>query len=226
MKKAYLNIGILGLMVLLFASCKREDSSLVDQNRIYMDLSYTYYGGSNTASASAEFRVNDANGRKIELSYPSLVKFNDQVMSWQKLTGNYRTANFISSNGGTFEFQDHDGNQYYNKAYAVKLAELPIGLDRISKNADLYIPWQGESVQPGDELKITIKAGVTETFRTTQTGSTFIRIEHRHLEDLIPGEGTIEIQRVNTIGVSQGTDSGGIITLTYKGRVRDIEVVE
>ena len=226
MKRIFTQLSIVVLAVLFFSSCKREESLTADQNRIYMEYNYSYDANSNKTTAQAEFRVNDAGGRKLELSSPAMVRFNGEAMTWRRLSGDYSITSYATPTGGTFKYQDTENQVYQNEAKVMNTVELPFGLTSISKNADFFLPWNGGPVEAGETVEVKIRSGASRTFRASMVGTSYITLDRNALSTLTAGTATIEIERVYTGPVAQGTFSGGRMTSKYKGRSVTVTITE
>lgn len=226
MKGTFTNIGLVLIVVLFFSSCKREESLTTDQNRIYSEYNYTYDANSNKTTAEAEFRISHASGKKLELSYPATVRFNGEALAWRRLAGNYSLSSYAAPGNGTFEYQDTEAQAYQNEASLLKSVELPFGLSSINKKSDFFLPWNGDPVQSGETVEITIKAGATKKFRANIVGSTYITIDRNSLTGLVTGQAKIEIERVQIKPLEQGTFAGGKMISTYKGRTVSITITD
>jgi hypothetical protein len=226
MEGRFTQIGLVVLAVLFFSSCKREESLTADQNRIYSEYSFTYNSNLNKSTAQAAFRVNSSNGRKLELSYPASVRFNEEVLAWRRLTGDYQVTSYAAPTGGTFNYQDTEDQVYQNEASLLNSVELPFGLTTISKNGDFFLPWNGGPLKVGETIEVKIRAGMSKIFRATIVGSTYLTLDRNSLSGLTAGTAQIEIERVKVAPISEGTFSGGRITSKYVGRDMTVQVTE
>lgn len=222
-------IGIALLSILFFTACKKEASINIDQNRIYSDYDVVYDQTSNQTTAQAIFRVDSKSGKKIELTYPARVGFNDENMDWRKLGGYYvskRSGDFLN---GSFTYIDVDENSFENLGVGINSIDLPFGLNNISKNGNFFLPWTGAALQSGETIKVKISGGSqsgTKTFNASLIGSSYISLDQYKLNDLVTGTAQIQIQREKITGLQQSNLSGGRITSTYKGRKITVNITE
>lgn len=211
-------LGFAVMAVLFFTACKREESINIDQNRIYSNYTYEYDADNNRSTVTAVFRLDNAGGRKVELSYPARVDFNGEGLTWRGGLGSYQLTNFGMMHGGTFNYHDLDNNTYSNQVPLVTPTEIPFGITSISQSGNFFLPWNGPALQPGETIRVRINAGTTRNFTTSMVGATHIVLDQNQLMGLTPGSGTIQIERETYGGLSSSNISGGRMTTTYKSR--------
>lgn len=222
-------IGIALLSVLFFTACKKEASINVDQNRIYSDYEVTYDQMSNQTVAQAVFRVDHNSGKKIELTYPSRVGFNDETMGWRNLGGMYSSTLPGNHLNGRFTYFDAEQNSFQNAGAEVNPIDLPFGMNNISKNGNFFLPWTGAVLQSGETVEVIISGGDqsgSRTFTATAIGSSYITLDQFKLNNLVAGTAKIQIIRERTVGLQQSNLSGGRITSRYKGRKITVNITE
>ncbi len=222
-------IGIALLSILFFTACKKEASINIDQNRIYSDYEVTYDQMSNQTVMQAIFRVDHNSGKKIELTYPARVGFNDENLAWKNLGGSYRATRSGNHLNGSFTYFDVDENNFENTGSVINPIDLPFGLNNISKNGNFFLPWAGAALEPGETVKVVISGGSqsgSKTFTAAIIGSSYISLEQYKLNNLVVGTAKIQVFREKTAGLQQSNLSGGRITSTYKGRKITINITE
>lgn len=206
------------IAVLFFTACKREESINIDQNRIHSDYTYEYDAGKNQSTVSATFRLDNSGGKKMELSYPARVDFNGDGLSWKSISGNYQLTIPGMLSHGEFNYFDVESTAYANGIGALVAAEVPFGLNSISRSGNFFLPWNGEPLKAGETLRVKITAGTTRTFTLSAVGANHIILDRNSLDDLTAGNGTIYIERESYQGLEQSNLSGGRMTTTYKSR--------
>lgn len=226
-RRSTLAIGLLS--VLFFTACIKEASINIDQNRIYSDYEVTYDQMSNQTVAQAIFRVDHNSGKKLELTYPARVGFNNENLAWRNMVGSYDATRSGNHLNGSFTYFDVDGNSFINTGAAINPIDLPWGMNNISKNGNFFLPWEGAVLQSGETVKVIISGGSqsgSRTFRATAIGSSYISLDQYTLNQLVAGTAQIQIQREKTVGLEQSNLSGGRITSTYKGRRVTVNITE
>ncbi len=213
-------IGIALLSVLFSAvSCKKEASSNIDQNRIYADYEITYHESTNQTRAQAMFRLDNQSGKKIELTYPARVGFNDQNMAWKNLGGYYHSQYPGNGLNGSFTYFDFDENVLENIGESVDPISLPFGINTINTNGNFFLPWMGSPVRQGETVRVKISGGDqtgSEEFTTSMSGVNYITLDQFKLNRLEPGTAFIEIERECVSGIQESTLAGGRITTRYE----------
>lgn len=225
--KRTLTLGIGLSVILFFTSCQREESVNIDQSRIYTAYSYTYDAEQSQSIMNASFRIDNSGGNRIELSFPARVSFDDENMSFRKAFGDYqlkRSGNLIN---GMFSYTDVDGKVLENSISALRPIALPFGLNSISRNGNFFLPWEGDALQAGETITVTINPdgeGSTRSFTTSSAGATHIILDENKLSQLEPGFAKVRITRERESGLQQSTLSGGRLELKYKSREVSVEI--
>lgn len=214
--------------VLFFTSCKREESSNIDQNRIYSNYEFVYDAGTNVSSVTATFRLDNSGGQKLELSYPSRVDFNGERLSWRQAMGNYKLTRSGFVSNGKFNFFDVADKHYSNDIAALSSIDIPFGMNSISKSGNFFLPWTGGPLMSGESVIVRIsgaESGGTKVFMITQPGATHIVLEQYKLNALGVGTANIQIERRTSGFLTSSNLSGGRIESVYKGRKISINIV-
>lgn len=220
----------LGLAVILFfTSCQREESINIDQSRIYTEYEYTYDAEQSQSIMNASFRLDNNGGKRIELSFPARVAFDGESMSYRSAFGDYQLKRTGSLINGTFVYTDLNDNVYENNISAIKAIELPFGLNTISRNGNFFLPWDGDDLQPGETITVTIDPqgeGSTKSFTTSSAGASHIILDEYRLKQIEPGMAKIRIMRERTSSLTSAPLSGGRLVLKYKSREVNIEILQ
>lgn len=227
--KRTLTLGIGMMVILFFTSCQREESINIDQNRIYTEYSYSYDAEQGQSVMTATFKLDNNGGKRIQLSYPARVSFDGESMSYRSALGDYQLNRSGSLVNGTFSYTDLEDNVYQNDISAIKAIGLPFGLNTISRNGNFFLPWDGESLQPGEIITVTIDPqgeGSTKSFTTSSAGATHIILDENRLKQIEPGFAKIRITRERTSSITSAPLSGGRLELKYKSREVNIEILQ
>ncbi len=144
-------------MIVLFSACKREDSSAIDQDRIYTEYRVSYNEIEDETTATAIFRIDDANGTKLELTDNAQAVFNNQVMNYKNLDGSHQLVldGFIPD--GTFEYVNNDGVSFINEVPFID----PVGFfsnvnTTLTRGQDRIFLWTGNPVALNECVKTTV----------------------------------------------------------------------
>lgn len=227
--KTITTLGIVFISLLFIVSCKKEDSINLDQNRIYADYSVRYSQSANRTTAQALFRIDSRSGKKIELSYPSRVRFNGENMSWRNVLGLYEVERSGNTLNGLFEYFDIEENGLMNSATSLAPIDVPFGLNTISRNGNFFLPWTGAALASDEIVQVEISGGSqssSRTFSTSVIGSNYIVLSQHDLNSLTPGTAQIQIMREYATGIQNSTLAGGRITSIYEGRKVTVNITE
>ena len=75
--------------VIALASCKKEVTNVVDQDKIFTHYVLAYNENTNTTTATATFRFASLLGTRLMLSEPSVILVNGTEMDWSDEDGFY-----------------------------------------------------------------------------------------------------------------------------------------
>lgn len=223
--KRTITIGSALIGVLFFASCEREESVNIDQDRIYSNYEYQYDANANKTKVTATFRLDNGGGKKLMLSYPSKVDFNGENLSWSAAMGSYQLSNYGSMTTGSFKYTDLKKNVYINEVGDISSTEIPFGVNSISQNGNFFLPWNGDAIRSGETIKVTISGtGGNAVWTETAVGATHIILDANRLQGIAPGAATIQIERETSKSLSQSNYSGGRISTSYLSKKVNIQI--
>ena len=219
-------LTLLAFLGMSLASCMREDSENVNQDRIWARYELFYDADEDITYARATFRFGHSAGTKLELTEPSEVRFNGDPIPFREGLAYYEEdyAGFVSS--GTFEFEDLNGNTYVNDA-EIRSIEFPSTFGPIDQNASFEIEWEGDALGTDEIVSVWlngINEGNAQFFTENSDGATNILLGMNQLQQLPAGTTTAIIERSYTPDIQQGTDVGGVIHGRYRGSTRSVEV--
>ena len=221
-------ISLVVLGILFLASCKREDSMNIDQDRIYSNYEFTFDSDRNESTMTAMFRIDHSSGTKIELTYPSRVDYNGEGLAWRNGLGHYELKRTGSNHSGAFTYKDIDGKAFVNSPSSLTFVELPFGITNISQSGNFFLPWNGGAIQSGESITVIISRGAQSTSRTwtiNTVGASHIILDQNKLMGLTPGNAEVQIQREFSNVLQESNLSGGRITSTYKSVKAFINIV-
>lgn len=209
-------IGILSLGV--FSSCNREDSSSVDQDKIWAEYELFYNANEDKTYARAKFRFSNALGTSLELNEAASITFDGEVLDWKPLLAYYEKDYAGNLTTGNFEYTDIDGSVFVN---TVTIPEIgyPVGLDTIPRDAAFEFTWTGTALAPDEEVALTINGvleGDAQLFFQNDDGATSIILAKNQLEQLGAGEGSLWLDRSFKPDIDQATSAGGNLIGRYR----------
>lgn len=217
------------IMPLAFVSCQTENSSDVNQDKIYAVYELFYNANTDKTVAICRFRFGNPTGTLLELTDPAKVTFNGDVLPYSvAYTGHAKEyAGKIES--GTFVYTNVDGDVFTNATPPMDTIEHPIGFDTLDKsNAYTYI-WQGNALVAHETVNLFIGSwtwGQDAAFFATGAGATDIVMGLTQMAGLAVGSSTVYVDRKNETTVAEGTSEGGLIRSVYRPLNIQITVVE
>jgi hypothetical protein len=219
MKKSIIFLGIASIVAMfIVSSCARENSDDVNQDRIYCEYELFYNANEDKTYARAIFKFGNALGTLLELSDPSEVKFNGDLLTFKTALAYYEKdyAGFIES--GTFEWTDADGNTFSNSISITEIA-YPAVLDTIHRDAAYELFWLGDSLSANHSVILTANGedeGDAQIFTQTNVNSKSIILPLNQLQQIGQGPGTLWMDRYYKPGLTQQTSAGGVIRAVYR----------
>jgi hypothetical protein len=217
---------LLAFALISLSSCLREDSENVNQDRIWVHYELFYNANEDITRARATFRFGGITGTKLQLTDPSEVRFNGDVLPFKQGLAYYEDelAGFVSE--GTFEFVDLDDNQYTNDVY-INSIEFPETFGPIDQNAAFELSWEGTALDDNELVSVWlngINEGDSQLFLQEGNGSTSIILGQNQLQNLPVGNTDAYIERTVSPAVQQAADVGALITGKYRGDQRTVEI--
>jgi hypothetical protein len=211
------------LLGLGFQGCA-EDSSTVDQTRIYTIYEVFYDGNEDKTYARATFRFGNALGTLLRLSAGASVSFDGDAMSYQP-AGYYEKAYDGAKTGGTFVYEDLDGNTYTNSVAGIKPIAFPGDPISLSKSSDYALAWVGDPLGPNGASVENVGLLVgPKLFLELDLGATAISVNGSQLASLNNGPAIAVMDRYFIRELAERTDAGGSITGKYRALNKSVEV--
>lgn len=219
MKYRTLNSFLIGLSFLfLFSSCEKENSSDVNQDRIYTAYELFYNANEDKTYARASFHFGSMTGTLLELTDSSEVRFNNDVLNFKPALAYYEKeyAGFINS--GSFTWKNTEGNVYTN-SISVHSVNCPLNIDTINRNAAFEMFWLGDSLSINESVTLTIEsvlAGDAQMFNQSNVNSKSIILSMNKLQLLGQGNTHLWFDRIYSPTIQEKTSAGGAIICKYR----------
>ncbi len=224
---------ILLVAIGMLVGCSSEDSSDVNQDRIYTDYELFYNANDDVTHALARFRFGGPFGTILELSDSSgaSVTFNDDILAYSAFWGGHHREYAGNVTSGTFRYTNTEGGVYINSVPTGSSIEFPVGFDGIelSKSMAYTLTWDGTPLAPDDQVGIFIGswAWVDDAlFWTDNDAATEIIMGVNRLQNLVNGTAVVYIDRWNAVDVTEGTSEGGRMRYKYRGPNATVTVVD
>ena len=213
---------MLTLATLVLGGCVSEPSDSVDQDRIYTIYEVFYDKNVNKTYAKATFKLGNALGTLLQLSGPSEVRFNNDVLSFQAAGSFYEKVYDGFLAGGTFTFKNTKGTSYTNSVADIKPIEFPAGELNISKASTYDLAWTGDKLTGKENVGVLIGAQV---FLQINPNTASIPLSSGQLQQINPGAYVAGMERYFTNDLTQPTGAGGSITGKYRATGKSVQIV-
>ncbi|MBL7825745.1 MAG: hypothetical protein JNJ57_03885 [Saprospiraceae bacterium] len=209
---------------LLFASCQTEQSSDVNQDRIFTQYELLYNANEDITYARAWFRFGNATGTLLELSAPSQVEIDGQALNFVALLGYYEKKIAGLNSSGTFRWEDAEGKVFEN-TITINPIDFGAGLDTIARNAALEIPFTGAPLAEHEIVGVWINGeneGDAQAAVTIENGATAIIVAANKLANVGAGPGKIYMDRRFTPPLSESTSAGGTGSGVHRAKPKQV----
>jgi hypothetical protein len=230
MKTAFhaMKMATAALILTLFVGCARENSTDVNQDRIYAEYELFYDKNTDKTYASAIFRFGNATGTQLELSSPSEVRFNGDVIPFDPAFAYYRKeyAGLVTS--GTFVFTRTDGVSHSNSVASTRTIAFPASLDTIHNSNSFTLVWLGDSVVANERVDLWMDGPLqnnAEYFGQWLPNTTSIVLAANKLQALGVGSTSCTMERVWETTATDVTGAGGKVRVKYKALNLTVQVV-
>lgn len=210
-------------------SCMVEDSADVNQDKIYTVYELFYNANTDKTWAIARFRFGGPTGTLLELKNPATVTFDGEELPFNALFSGHYKEYAGQKTGGTFVYNNVDGDTFTNSVPAYEMIDYPTVLDTINKSEAYSLAWQGSALSANQNVALFVGSwtwGDDALFLQTGDGATDIVMGTNQLSNLPVGPSTLYMNRSTDVTVSEGTGEGGIIKGVYRPVNRTIEVAE
>lgn len=212
-------------MVIGCASSETEDSSNVNQDRIFQLHTANFDAVNGEFKWTASFTLGGATGTTLELVNGSSVTVNNQTM--EKLTtgvsGTFyirKEQTKISTEPQTFQWKDTSGKAF-NNSISLNTVAFPSDFkSSFSKSQDITIAWAGDKLSGTyDWISLEIKAKANNELaikRINDSGATSISVSAKDLAKLGVGDIELQLSRYSGwIDLKEATSVGGSIGYNY-----------
>lgn len=213
---------------LAFVSCQKEDSSDVNQDKIYTVYELFYNQNTDKTVAVCRLRFGSPTGTLLEATSPAEVKFNGDEMPYSIVYSGHAKEYAGKITTGTFTYKNVDGITFTNTTPAMDTIAYPAGFDTITKSVANTFTWVGNPLAAGERANLFVGSwtwGEDAAFFAIGQGSTDIVMGTNQLNDLALGTSTCYIDRVNEAAITSGTSEGGVIRTRYRPSNIQVTVV-
>ena len=188
-------ITLLFTVTVLLAACESENSSDVNQSRIYTVFNYYYSETTDVTHATARFRFGNKTGTLLELSDGSTIEVNGNILNYNSAFVQYdiQFAGYVPE--GNFVWTDADGKLYSNSITLKEIATPEI--TTISRESSYDFEWVGNALQEDEYVTLFVEDSSEDAasiFTQNNIGSTSIIIPLNELQELLPGDASLELE--------------------------------
>jgi hypothetical protein len=228
MKKLLIATLALGALA---TSCTKEDSSDVNQQKIYADYEVFYNQNEDKTHVVAKYRFGGATGTVLELSDSTnaYVSFEGDTLPWDPWYNAHHKEYAGNITTGTFSYTNTDGDTYVNTIPAGENIAFPIGFDTINKSAAQTFAWSGTALAADQQVSLFVGTwtwGEDALFYSNALGGTDIVMGVTEMANLAVGSSTVYMDRSTAVDISQGTPEGGRIRYKYRPTNATVQIVE
>jgi hypothetical protein len=218
--------AMFGYMMLMTA-CRSEDSVNINQDRIWTFYELNYDRSTNQTTVRATFRFGNSTGTLLELTSPSEVRFNNDVLTFDNTSKIYQRQYNGLIDSGTFLFRDTQ-NKTYSNTVNLRQAEFPANpaVLTLSRNQDFSLLWSGAPLQNGDVVQVgIINQNPPALFVQNSPGATSIVLRSDQLRALPSGTYNATISRTSLIStLNQAPPAGGQVRTQFIGANRSVQI--
>jgi hypothetical protein len=214
------------LSAVLLTSCEVEDSSDVNQDKIYADYELFYNSNTDKTQAVARFRFGGPTGTLLELSDPASVTFDGEELPFNALFSGHVKEYSGKLEEGDFLYTNVDGETFENSVPTYNEIDFPEDMDTISKTTSYDLLWQGSSLGANEFAGVFLGSWTWGQDALAVQGTdeaTSIVIGTNNMSNLATGNSTAILDRWTEVDLDEGTSEGGKIR--GKFRTNNIEVI-
>lgn len=228
MKKVFLGSLLMASLMLGLIACEKEDSSDVNQDKIYTEYEVFYNANTDKTTVIARLRFGSPTGTLLEATDAANITFNGDTLGYNIFYSGHTKeyAGLIST--GTFVYTNVDGNQFSNTPPAMDLINFPADFDTIIKSQANTFTWVGNPLNSNERANLYVGTwtwGQDAAFFAYTNGATNIVMGLNNLNNLAVGNSTCYLDRVQEVQVSQGTSEGGVIRTRYRPLNKQVQIV-
>ena len=210
--------------LLITASCQRESSGDVKQDRIFLHYELFYDANEDITYARAWFNFGSITGTQLELSSPSEVTFEGDKLAFNKVLAFYEKKYAGLKTSGTFRWEDTDAKVFSNTV-DIKAIDFGVMPDSIARTAALTIPWTGNALGSDEVVGTWINGeneGDAQAAITIETGATALIVPLNKVEKIGAGPGKIYLERRFAPALLEVTGAGGYGAGVYRAKTKSV----
>lgn len=215
----------------ILSSCEKEDSSDVNQEKIWTSYEMFYDQNQDKTVAVARFKFGGPTGTILELtdSTGANVTFNGDELTYNGFYSGHIKEYAGRLAPGTFYYTNTEGNTFVNEVPAVDSIAFPQSFDTIKKSTSQTLDWIGSDLAANQKVGVFVGSwtyGEDALFIATQEGVGEIVFGVNDMSGLANGNSTVYMDRETVVALDEGTSEGGEIKYKYRAQNASVEVIE
>lgn len=227
MKSSLFGLALLGLAII--TNCKKENSSSVKQDRIWTEYTLEYDSLQDKTFARALFRFGNITGTVLELSSPSEVRFNGDLLTKNQVLGLYTLDLAGKHDTGSFVFKDTEGKTFTNRLETAEYIQWPTNEDTFTTTKSQTVNWIGPILIDSGQVFAAID-GENERdlqiWATQDVGAENIILDKEKLGKIGKGPGKGYMTRESYPSNIKAPSAGGRLVGRYKSAPVNVQIVD
>ncbi len=228
MKRILLNLFSLTLLVSALVSCQKEDSSDVNQDKIYTVYELFYNENTDKTVAIVRLHFGSPTGTPLEATDPASITFNGEALPYNVFYTGHAKEYAGKLQTGTFVYTNVDGDIFTNTPPSMDTLAFQPDFDTIVKSQANTLTWIGNPLLSTERANLYIGTwtwGQDAAFFAYTQGATNIVMGTNQLAGLAEGTSTCYLDRVNEVVIDQGTSEGGVTRTRYRPLNKQVQIV-
>jgi hypothetical protein len=228
MRKLILPITILSSTALFIYGCKKVDSNdLKDEVPYHQSYNVSYDKKDNSLKTTAEFRIRESSGAKIELTNGASIKINGNAPGTSILDKTQYTWQSQGMTDVSFVLTKNSGQTFTNTVSKAELADIDFPStmpSTISKASGISFTLDASPIKTGQNITLTISgrhvSDTTNTSKTKILTTTTAELTVDDLKNIKTGTVTIELTRNKSypLDAADGTAGGSKTVKIYNSK--------
>jgi hypothetical protein len=227
MKRTYFLLPLM-LLALLFTSCEKEDSSDVNQDKIYTVYELFYNKNTDKTVAICRLRFGGPTGTLLEATGAAGVTYNGDNLPYSAIYSGHAKEYAGKLSGGSFTYTNINGTSFTNTVPSMDTIAFDPSFDTIVKSQANTFTWVGNPVAINERVNLYIGTwtwGQDAAFFAITPGQTNIIMGINQMNSLAVGGSTGHMDRINEIPVTNGTPEGGVVRTRFTAPTQQIQVI-
>lgn len=226
MKMRYFLIGF--MLVLFLVSCRKENSELVKQEKIWTDYRLIYKAELETTFARVSFKHNSGEGENLKLSSKSMVLLNNNPIEFDGTYYWYEKVMNKYVKTVDFSYTDLDDNQFKNTISIQDSTEISPSQDTLFKDSVQFIGWDGSSLKSSEFVLLVAydtSGAKLNVIEQDTVGTSGFYLVNSELNSLPTGLVDVHFERWKSFAIN-GTKAGGLSYSQYISKPKRLKLVE